>query len=244
MKRVIFTLIILFTVFSISSCAYVDISTRGFQKQPAKAKMPVCKAKWVYDHRLQQPPRESYASLYDRGSWRRDGGLTTGNSSMVLDLKGDGTVVIWMKMEATSNKFKMFSQPSSILILANSKGELIEDPENYDHSVRMPTFMHRIVMGWGSNKRRKTPYRVRQYGPSCDVAYVFMKFRFCSYQQSFGRNNIGSNCGNAYGGPGGTMLRSMSLKDVKDVQATLNQRSYKVGETVRLLEAWQVVRIK
>jgi hypothetical protein len=188
-------------------------------------------------------PRGTKTLLSGGGRWAPSRGLSAiGTATVQVEVEADQTVKGWMVVFATSNAFKLYADMTAAVIAADSKGRQVWNPMANDG---VAAYDSQLSMGMGNTtdtRRRTVPMT---FEPSCDVAYLFMKSRFCGMQEDMNRGNVGDSCPGVYRGPdrGGRFALPLDTRDFGDFAQHLEGRRFAVGEVFDF-GAWQGVRVR
>ena len=186
-----------------------------------------------HPHFEQRLAKGDLARFDDRGAWTYRGHKITGAASLRLDDRSDGGLIGHIDLSASSDQFKLHSQPRLMAIFADVNGVPIHDSMRFYMSVD--------AMGsTGYVDRRAKRYFV-QVSPECHAAYVLVKFRFCGFKQDFSRNREATNCPGRYVDK---QLVNLRVSDLQDFSTYVQNSRIVVGQEFRFGSGWNGWRIR
>ena len=181
-------------------------------------------------------------SFRDYAAWNNSSyetsikGSTSARAAAEFRVLETGIGQIRLEVKATSNNFKFFSRPLAVVMVADSKGEILETVD--------ATALAMSMGGGFSDNFTRTGGNMEP-DEACQAAYIFFRLRFCSYRQGFDRLNKESSpgCTRLPGGQLYTFLDQEKEELTKQLPIRVGSLGVSVGQSFELL-GWQSVRLR
>ena len=170
----------------------------------------------------------------ERGSRSYEKGRITGEGLLKLVAMPDGSYAGVFSQYASSNKWKLYSNPRTTVVFIDASGNPLHDyPYLYE------TWGAIDFSGPLPDERRRS--HTVMVPAACKMSYVLLKFQFFGFQEGFDRQSVATTC---RGKCRGKQLMNLATSNISDFPEYIGKHPIAVGTKFKFRNDWQGQRLR